>query len=74
MNQKLEHLLDQIYGFGIEYDPGNHKHAEIILNFTPDTDRLLSIIIKSIDVKRVLRISTSKCYSTLWLAYAVSKL
>ena len=26
MNQKIEHLLDQIYDFGMVYDGENHKH------------------------------------------------
>ncbi len=74
MNQKLEHLLDQIYGFGIEYDAGNHEHAEKMLNITPDTGRFLSILIQSSYAKRVLEIGTSNGYSTLWLAYAVSQI
>lgn len=74
MDQKLEHLLDQIYEFGIEYDSGNHEHNEKMLNITPDTGRFLSILIQSTDAKRVLEIGTSNGYSTLWLAYAVSRI
>ena len=74
MNQKLEHILDQIYGFGIEWNAENHKHDEKMLNFTPDTDRFLSILILSRKAQRVLEIGISNGYSTLWLAYPVSQL
>lgn len=74
MNQKLEHLLDQIYDFGMVYDGENHKHDEKMLNITPDTGRFLSILIQSCDAKRVLEIGTSNGYSTLWLAFAVSQI
>src|SRR5262249_31014176 len=40
------------------------------LNITPDTGRLLSILIRSTRATRIVEVGTSNAYSTIWLADA----
>src|SRR5262245_22922376 len=41
-----------------------------MLNITPDTGRLLWILIRSARASRILEVGTSNAYSTIWLADA----
>lgn len=71
MNRKLEHLLTQIYDFGVDYDSKEKRHTEQMLNITPDTGQFLSMLIQSTKAERVLEVGTSNGYSTIWLADAL---
>lgn len=71
MNEDLSQLLSEIYEFGIDYDSKEKRHAEQMLNITPDTGQFLSILIQATKAERVLEVGTSNGYSTIWLADAL---
>lgn len=72
MNERIASLLREIEGFGKANDARVADRSQKMLNITPDTGELLSILVRLQPAKRVLEIGTSNGYSTLWLADAVS--
>jgi predicted O-methyltransferase YrrM len=70
MDTRLMALLDELSRFGDENDARETARPRRMLNITPDTGRLLSILIRSSRATRLLEVGTSNAYSTIWLADA----
>ena len=64
-------LLDRLARFGDEYDAREIERSHKMLNVTPDTGRLLWILVRACRATRILEVGTSNAYSTIWLADAV---
>jgi predicted O-methyltransferase YrrM len=71
MNDALQLLLRELECFGAENDARASRRHEKMLNITPETGELLSILVLGTRARRILEIGTSNGYSTLWLADAV---
>lgn len=70
MDGTLLRLLEKIADFGEENDSRETAVAKRMLNITPDTGRLLWILARAIDAKRMVEVGTSNAFSTIWLADA----
>ena len=70
MDQALTALLDELARLGEANDARETERARKMLNITPDTGRLLWILVHAIRATRLLEIGTSNGYSTIWLADA----
>jgi len=70
MDQALIALLDELARFGSENDARETERPRRMLNITPDTGRLLWIMIRTGGASRILEIGTSNAFSTIWLADA----
>jgi predicted O-methyltransferase YrrM len=70
MDPTLVTLLDELARHGEENDARETERPKRMLNITPDTGRLLWILIRSTHATRILEVGTSNAYSTLWLADA----
>lgn len=66
----LQALKDELVRFGADNDARESERARRMLNITPDTGALLSLLVRFGQARRVLEIGTSNGYSTLWLAEA----
>jgi predicted O-methyltransferase YrrM len=73
MDEELLAFLEELSNFGAENDDAQTDRAKKMLNITPDTGRLLWILVVSTGAKRVLEIGTSNALSTIWLADAVRR-
>jgi predicted O-methyltransferase YrrM len=71
MDSPLMSLLDELARFGDANDARETERARRMLNITPDTGRLLWILLQASRATRVLEVGTSNGYSTIWLADAV---
>jgi len=63
-------LLDELARFGEANDAREADRARKMLNITPDTGRLLWILVHATRATRLLEVGTSNGYSTIWLADA----
>lgn len=70
MNQTQLALLQTLAQHGQAHDQRATRHADKLLNITPDTGPFLAILIKALHARAVLEIGTSNGYSTIWLADA----
>ncbi len=70
MDPTLTALLDELARFGSENDARETARPRRMLNITPDTGRLLWILIRSTGASRILEVGTSNAFSTIWLADA----
>ena len=70
MDGSLMILLEELARLGDENDARETERAKRMLNITPDTGRLLWILIRSSRATRILEVGTSNAYSTIWLADA----
>ncbi len=70
MDNVLTRLLDELAHFGNDNDERETERNRRMLNITPDTGRLLWILIRSARAARILEVGTSNAYSTIWLADA----
>ncbi len=70
MDGRLTALLDELARFGEDNDARETERPRRMLNITPDTGRLLWILVRSARASRILEIGTSNAYSTIWLADA----
>ena len=70
MDDTLLALLDELARFGEANDARESERPRRLLNITPDTGRLLWILIRAAGATRILEVGTSNGYSTLWLAAA----
>jgi len=66
----LTALLDELARFGEANDTRETDRARKMLNITPDTGRLLWILVHATRATRLLEVGTSNGYSTIWLADA----
>ena len=74
MNDKLTALLDRLSHFGEMHDAQEVPHSRKMLNITPDTGRLLWILVRTRRATRILEVGTSNAYSTIWLADAAREI
>ena len=70
MDSALTALLDELARFGDDNDARETERARRMLNITPETGRLLWILVRSARATRILEVGTSNGYSTIWLADA----
>lgn len=70
MDRALLAILDELARFGEENDARETERAKRMLNITPDTGRLLWILVQAARATRILEVGTSNAYSTIWLADA----
>lgn len=68
----LQALKDELARFGADNDARESERGRRMLNITPDTGELLSVLVRFGQARRVLEIGTSNGYSTLWLAEAAA--
>ncbi|MGI2850474.1 O-methyltransferase [Bacillus cytotoxicus] len=68
--RSLESLLFELERYGEEHDSKTDKREEKLRNISREMGQFLSLFIKGCQAKKVLEISTSNGYSTLWLASA----
>jgi predicted O-methyltransferase YrrM len=71
MNSALLGLLDELARLGDANDARETERPKRMLNITPDTGRLLWILVQTSGARRILEVGTSNAYSTIWLADAV---
>ncbi len=70
MDPALHTLLDELWQAGDDNDARETERPRRMLNITPDTGRLLWILIRAARATRILEVGTSNAYSTIWLADA----
>ncbi len=70
MDARLTALLDELARFGDDNDARHTERPKRMLNITPDTGRLLWILVRTSRARRILEVGTSNAYSTIWLADA----
>jgi predicted O-methyltransferase YrrM len=70
MDRALAAFLDEVARFGGENDARETERPKRMLNITPDTGRLLWILVQAARATRILEVGTSNAYSTIWLADA----
>jgi predicted O-methyltransferase YrrM len=70
MDHALIALLDELARFGSENDARETERRRRMLNITPETGRLLWIMIRTAGASRILEVGTSNAFSTIWLADA----
>jgi len=70
MSPTLIALLDELARFGAKNDSRETERARRMLNITPETGRLLWIMVRAARATRILEVGTSNAYSTIWLADA----
>jgi predicted O-methyltransferase YrrM len=70
MDTPLLTLLDELAAFGDANDARETLRPRRMLNVTPDTGRLLWILVRLARPRRILEVGTSNGYSTIWLADA----
>ncbi|MEK7362951.1 MAG: O-methyltransferase [candidate division NC10 bacterium] len=70
MDRALAAFLDELARFGGENDARETERPKRMLNITPDTGRLLWILVQAARATRILEVGTSNAYSTIWLADA----
>ena len=66
----LDALKAELERFGAANDAVNTERPRRMLNITRDTGEFLSVLVRAMIARRVLKIGTSNGYSTLWLAEA----
>ncbi len=71
MDDAVRALLEELDAFGRDNDARETDRERRMLNITPDTGRLLAILVRGMGARRVLEVGTSNGYSTIWLAWAV---
>jgi predicted O-methyltransferase YrrM len=70
MDNELLELLEKLAKLGEENDAHETERPKRLLNITRDTGRLLWIIVRAMNAKRILEVGTSNAFSTVWLADA----
>ncbi len=70
MDEQLTAYLGDLHDQGREHDAAKADRLERLRNVEPDTARLLAVLVRALDAKRLLELGTSNGYSTLWLADA----
>jgi predicted O-methyltransferase YrrM len=70
MDARLLAVLDELARFGRDNDARETERPRRMLNITPETGRLLWILVRQSRATRILEVGTSNAYSTIWLADA----
>jgi len=68
VDDTLLRFLGDLARFGAENDARETARPRRMLNITPDTGRLLWILVAATGATRILEVGTSNAYSTIWLA------
>ena len=68
MDEVLLELLGKLSAFGERNDDHETERVKRMLNITPDTGRLLWILVRATRAKRIVEVGTSNAFSTIWLA------
>ena len=66
MDAALLAILDELWQAGDENDARETERPRRMLNITPDTGRLLWILVRTLRATRVLEVGTSNAYSTMF--------
>jgi predicted O-methyltransferase YrrM len=72
VDERLMGLLDRLARLGEDTDARETERAKRMLNITPETGRLLWIMVRAARATRILEVGTSNAYSTIWLADAAA--
>jgi predicted O-methyltransferase YrrM len=70
MDAALLELLAVLHAFGQDNDARQTERPRRMLNITPETGRLLWVLVRLARATRLLEIGTSNGFSTIWLADA----
>jgi predicted O-methyltransferase YrrM len=70
VDAQLLAFLDELAQSGRDNDARETERSRRMLNITPDTGRLLWILVCQARAARILEVGTSNAYSTIWLADA----
>src|SRR5262245_27147304 len=70
MDAALIAFLDDLWQAGDANDARETERPRRMLNITPDTGRLLWLLVRAARATRILEVGTSNAYSTIWLADA----
>jgi len=70
MDDALLRFLDDLARFGADNDSRETARPRRMLNITPDTGRLLWVLVVATGATRILEVGTSNAFSTIWLADA----
>lgn len=70
MDPELEGFLEELYRSGRDHDAAKHDRLQRLRNLEPQTARLLAVLARALNAKRLLELGTSNGYSTIWLADA----
>ncbi len=70
MDAHLHDMLAELAKAGQANDAHEQDRRKKMLNLSPETAKLLSILVRSSQCSRLLEIGTSNGYSTLWLAWS----
>jgi len=70
MDAEFLKLLEKLAKLGEDNDARETARPKRLLNITRDTGRLLWIIVRAMNAKRILEVGTSNAFSTVWLADA----
>jgi predicted O-methyltransferase YrrM len=67
---RLLAFQDELWQAGDDNDARETERRRRMLNITPDTGRLLWILVRALRATRILEVGTSNAYSTIWLGDA----
>jgi predicted O-methyltransferase YrrM len=70
VDDALLRFLADLARFGADNDARETARPRRVLNITPDTGRLLWILVAATGATRILEVGTSNAFSTIWLADA----
>jgi predicted O-methyltransferase YrrM len=70
MDPTLARYIDDLYERGVAHDADKPDRLDRLRNVEPDTARLIAVLVRATNARRLLEIGTSNGYSTLWLADA----
>ncbi len=70
MDDSLLEFLNKLAKVGEDNDARETARPRRMLNITPDTGRLLWILVQASSATRILEVGTSNAFSTIWLADA----
>lgn len=71
LKPSLQALFQELEALGEENDRHQQLRSEKLLNITRDTGEFLNVLVRASKSKRILEISTSNGYSTLWFASSI---
>lgn len=73
MQRSRRVLLERLWREGEAHDAATAEHDRRMLHITPDTGRLLALLVRLAGARDVLEIGTSDGYSTVWLGDAAEE-
>lgn len=73
MQRARRTLLERLWREGEEHDAVTAEHDRRMLHITPDTGRLLALLVRLAGARDLLEIGTSDGYSTVWIGDAAEE-